>query len=150
VLGTVRDAKSIGYNRTFTGNYWVTDENAAAGRSLYDGIKANPQLLVDQLGGLRRLFRQAQKYGHGDVKTPPRWRCTDRSPRRSGPAERRAMPTSAGLTPAIEAIVNYNNGVTMALFVRQGRAHRRGRHVADPVLQLRQHLEGIGDARAIF
>jgi ABC-type branched-subunit amino acid transport system substrate-binding protein len=151
VLGTVRDAKSIGYNPNFTGNYWVTDENAAGGRSLYDGIRAIRNYSATNSAAFADYSAKAQKYGHGDVKNSTTMALygigllVGQVLQNTG-----ATPTSAGLTPAIEAIVNYNNGVTMAL------SFGKGVRIAEVGMWPIQCCnsdntwKGIGDAKAVF
>jgi ABC-type branched-subunit amino acid transport system substrate-binding protein len=151
VLGLVRDAKSIGYAPNFSGNYWVTDENSASGRALYEGIKAIRNYSATNSAAFNDYAAKARKYGHGDVTNSTTMALygialiAGQVLQNVGPS-----PSTAGLVPAIEALVNYNNGITMAL------SFGRGVRIAEvgmwPIqcCNADSTWKGIGDAKALF
>ena len=121
VIGTIRDAKSIGYNPHYSGNFWVTDESSSGERALYDGIKALRNYSSTNSPGYADYVAKAKKYGHGDVITTGTAALygigllAGQVLQNAGP-----NPTTAGLPGAIESIVNYNNGLTMTLSFGKG------------------------------
>jgi ABC-type branched-subunit amino acid transport system substrate-binding protein len=121
VVSILRDARAIDYQPNWTGNYWVTDENAAAQRSLIDGIKAIRNYSSTNAPAFADYKAKASKYGHGDVANSTTMALygigliVGRVLENAG-----ANPTKAGLPKAIEAITNYNNGITMALSFGSG------------------------------
>jgi ABC-type branched-subunit amino acid transport system substrate-binding protein len=121
VLGILRDAKAIGYRPNWTGNYWVTDENSTAAAVLFSGIKAIRNYSSTDTAAFADYKAKAQKYGHGDVANSTTMALygigllVGQVLHNVG-----AVPTTNGLSPAIQSIVNYNNGITMALSFGQG------------------------------
>ncbi|MHB8669052.1 MAG: ABC transporter substrate-binding protein [Acidimicrobiales bacterium] len=151
VTGTLRDAKAIGYSPNWTGNYWVTDENSTAARSLLEGIKAIRNYSSTNSAAFADYKAKAVKYGHGDVANSTTMALygigllVGKVLDNAGPT-----PTKASLPHAIEAITNYNNGVTMAL------SFGPGVRVADVGMWPIQCCnsdntwKGIGDAKSVF
>jgi hypothetical protein len=151
VVGILRDARAIDYAPNWTGNYWVTDENAAAYRGLIDGIKAIRNYSSTNAPAFADYKAKASKYGHGDVANSTTMALygigllVGKVLENAGP-----NPTKAGLPKAIEAITNYNNGITMAL------SFGPGVRVADvgmwPIqcCNADNTWKGIGGAKASF
>lgn len=151
VLGVMRDARSTGYQPNFTGNYWDTDENSLSGRALFDGVRAIRNYSATNSAAFNDYAAKARKYGHGDVTNSTTMALygialiAGQVIQNVGP-----NPTTAALVPAIEALVNYNNGITMAL------SFGRGVRIAEvgmwPIVCCNSDntWKGIGDAKAQF
>jgi ABC-type branched-subunit amino acid transport system substrate-binding protein len=122
VLGILRDAKAIGYAPRWTGNYWPIDETSEAANVEFQGIKAIRNYSGTNTAAFKDYAAKARKYHHDQV--PPN--STEEALYGIGLLvgqvlkNASATPTKEGLTAAIESVVNYNNGITMALSFGKG------------------------------
>jgi len=151
ITGLLRDAKAIGYNPNWTGNYWVTDENAASNRALFEGIRAVRNYSATNSQAFADYSAKADATNHGDVKNSTTMALygiglvAEQALRNAG-----VNPTKASLPAGIEQMVNYNNGVTMGL------SFGKGVRVAEVAMWPIQccntdpSWKGIGDAKANF
>jgi branched-chain amino acid transport system substrate-binding protein len=122
VLGILRDAKAIGYAPRWTGNYWPIDETSEAANVEFQGIKAIRNYSGTNTAAFKDYAAKARKYHHDQV--PPN--STEEALYGIGLLvgqvlkNASATPTKEGLTAAIESVVDYNNGITMALSFGKG------------------------------
>jgi ABC-type branched-subunit amino acid transport system substrate-binding protein len=121
VLGILRDAKAIGYTPNWTGDFWPLDETATAARSLFDGIKATRNYASTNAPAFASYSAKAKQYGHASVVNSTTMALygiallAGQVLQNVGPT-----PSKGALGPAIEAITNYNNGITMELSFGSG------------------------------
>jgi len=151
VLGILRDAKTIAYQPNWTGTYWDIDENTAAARTLFEGIRALRNYSSTNSPAFATYASKAKATGHGNVVNSTNMALygigllTGQVLQNAGP-----NPTADGLPGAIEKVVNYNNQVTMAL------SFGPGVRVADVGMWPIQCCnpdntwQGIGDAKTAF
>ena len=116
VLGILRDGKTLGYQPNWTGTYWDIDENTAAARALFEGVKALRNYSSTNSPAFATYSSKAKATGHGSVVNSTNMALygigllVGQVLQNTGP-----NPTVEGLPAAIEKILNYNNQVTMAL-----------------------------------
>jgi ABC-type branched-subunit amino acid transport system substrate-binding protein len=117
VLGILRDANAINYHPNWTGNFWVTDENSTAEASLFKGIKAIRNYSTTDSTAFANYKAKATQYNQG----APADDSTTMALYGIGLLVGQVLqnvgrtPSVTGLSPAIQAITNYNNGITMEL-----------------------------------
>jgi ABC-type branched-subunit amino acid transport system substrate-binding protein len=126
VLGLLRDAKALGYAPKWTGNYWPTDENTAAARPLFEGIKVLRNYASVNSPAFADYKAKANKQGRNDVVNSTTMALyamgltTGQIISNAG-----ANPAPGSFNGAIEQIVNYDNQIGMTL------SFGRGVHVAE-------------------
>ena len=151
VLGILRDGKTIAYQPHWTGTYWDIDENTAAARALFEGVKALRNYSSTNSPAFSTYASKAKATGHGNVVNSTNMALygigllTGQVLQNAGP-----NPTADGLPGAAEKLVNYNNQITMAL------SFGPGVRVADVGMWPIQCCnpdntwQGIGDAKTVF
>lgn len=122
VLGILRDAKALGYSPKWTGNYWPTDENTTAARSLFEGIKVIRNYATVNSPAFAEYRAKARKHNRDDVTNSTTMSLygmgmvTGRVISNAG-----ASPTAGAFGPAIEKLVDYQDQVSMALTFGPGK-----------------------------
>jgi hypothetical protein len=116
VLGILRDANAMNFKPNWTGSFWPTDEDAASRYTLYAGIKAIRNYSSTNAPAFEDYKVKATAAGHNDLQTSTTMAlygmglAVGKALANAGPS-----PTREALGPGIEAITNYNNGITMTL-----------------------------------
>lgn len=116
VLGILRDAKALGFSPKWTGNYWPTDENTAAARSLFEGIKVIRNYATVNSPAFATYKQKAQKHDRDDVTNSTTMALygmglvTGQVIHNAGPE-----PGEGAFGGGIEKLVNYKDGISMAL-----------------------------------
>lgn len=130
-LGIPRDARTVGYEPAYTGNLFAHDEFSRAGAALQQGIEAIRYYASTNSPAFTKFVETAKKYGKANNPTALTMSVyglglvVDRALRNAG-----AAPTRANLGPAIEAIVNYENGIVGVSF---GKGNRRAEGLQYPI-----------------
>ena len=110
--GVLRDAKAIQYTPKWTGLYWTADDNSASGAPLMQGIKAvRHWASVDSPAYKAYLAKTEEQQKHGVINSSTlalygMGLITGKILQNAG-----TSPTAASLGPAIESIVNYDDGI---------------------------------------
>jgi ABC-type branched-subunit amino acid transport system substrate-binding protein len=123
-IGIVRDAKAIGYSPNWTGGYWTADETSAAGGQLFKGVKAVRHYATVNSPAYAEYVNKARADGKNVTNSSSlalygMGLITGRVLQAVG-----KDPTAAALEPAIESLVNYDDGIWHLSF-------GKGVHVAD-------------------
>jgi branched-chain amino acid transport system substrate-binding protein len=111
-IGIPRDAKSIGWSPTFTGALFDHDEFSKAAAAIQSGIQGIRYYASTNSPGYAKFVVTADKYGHGTNAT-----ALTASVYGLGLLVQQilqydgASPTRASFGPAVERVVNYNNGI---------------------------------------
>lgn len=150
-VGIPRDAKAIGYAPTFTGAIWPLDEfSKAGGASVQKDVRAIRHFASANSPGYAAFIKTAQK--HGKEQNPSTMQAyiygvgllIQKALENAGPS-----PTREAFGPAVEKIVDYNNGLLGASF---GPGVRRSTTLMWPVKCCNPDNTwmGIGPARKSF
>jgi ABC-type branched-subunit amino acid transport system substrate-binding protein len=130
-LGIPRDARSLGYEPVYTGNFFTHDEWSKGGAGLFSGIKALRYYASVDSPAYAKFVATANKYGRAKNPTAGTMAVyglglvTELALRNVGPA-----PTRAGFGPAVEQIVNYENGIVGLSF---GKGNHRAESLEYPI-----------------
>lgn len=130
-LGIPRDARTVGYEPVYTGNLFAHDEFSRAGAAVQRDIQAIRYYASTNSPAFAKFVETAKKYGKANNPTALTMSVyglglvVDRALRNAGRA-----PTRANLGPAIEAIVNYENGIVGVSF---GKGNRRAEGLQYPI-----------------
>lgn len=110
--GVLRDAKAIRYAPKWTGLYWTADDNSASGAPLMQGIKAvRHWASVDSPAYKAYLEKTEAQQKRGVINSSTlalygMGLITGKALQNAG-----TTPTAASIGPAIESIVNYDDGI---------------------------------------
>ena len=110
--GVLRDAKAIQYAPTWTGLYWTADDNSQSGAPLMQGIKAVRHWASVDSPAYKAYLAKTQEQGkHGVINSSTlalygMGLITGKVLQNAG-----TTPTAASIGPAIESIVNYDDGI---------------------------------------
>lgn len=130
-LGIPRDAASVGYQPIYTGNLFAHDEFSRGGAAIQRDIHALRYYASTNSPAFEKFKKTAEKYGRGHNATALTMSLyglglvVDQAVRNAGQS-----PTRAGFGPAVEQIVNYENGIVGVSF---GKGNRRAEGVQYPI-----------------
>jgi ABC-type branched-subunit amino acid transport system substrate-binding protein len=116
VLGILRDAKAMNFQPNWTGSYWPIDETSQGATALFEGIKVIRNYSSTNSPAYGPYVEKAKKYNRDSILNSTTMALygmgltVGQVLANVGPT-----PTRDGVGPAIEALVNYNNQITMAL-----------------------------------
>lgn len=130
-IGIPRDARAVGYEPTFTGALWIHDEFSTAAASVQQGMQGLRYYASVNSPAYAKFVETANKYGRGNNTTALTMSVyglglvVEKVLQNVGPT-----PTREGFGPAVEQIVNYENGIVGLSF---GKGNRRAEGLQYPV-----------------
>lgn len=130
-IGIPRDAASVGYSPVYTGNLFAHDEFSRGGAAIQRDIHALRYYASTNSPAFAKFTATANKHGRGNNPTALTMSLyglglvVEQALRNAG-----AAPTRDSFGPAVESIVNYENGIVGVSF---GKGKRRADGVQYPI-----------------